>query len=201
VKATAYLLPAYCRHLPSYAVCLCVVDPGVGGDRRGLIVEADGRRFVGPDNGLLSLVIRRAREVRMLAIRWQPVNPPSATFHGRDWFAPVAAKLARGEPIESLAVPIDDPVMPDWPDDLAEIVYIDRYGNAVTGLRATALSADTRLVIGGRTLSQARTFSDRNTGECFWYENSNGLIELAANLAPIGELLHLKPGESFQIEQ
>ncbi len=201
VRAAAYLLPAYCVWLPASTICLCVVDPGVGGDRRGLIVEADGRRFVGPDNGLLSLVIRRSSEVRVHAIQWHPQDPLSATFHGRDWFAPVAARLSQGDTLESLAESISDPVMPDWPDDLAEVVYIDRYGNAITGLRAASVPRNAGLKLGDQILSQAHTYSNRKPGDCFWYENSNGLVELAANRASISALLNLEPGVPVEVQR
>src|SRR5262249_57543699 len=71
---------------------------------------------------------------------------------------------------------------PDWPDDLGEIVYIDRFGNAMTGLRAGILGPNTRLAVGKRELARARTFSDLPPGTGFWYENSNGLAEIAVNL-------------------
>ena len=69
----------------------------------------------------------------------------------------------------------------DWPDDLCEIVYVDHFGNAMTGLRAAALPTNARLATAGRVLARGRTFSDRLPGEAFWYENSNGLAEIAVN--------------------
>ncbi len=95
-KAASYLLAAYDDWFGPGTVFLCVVDPGVGGARPALIVEADGRWYVGPGNGLFELVLRRAREARRWDIAWRPERL-SASFHGRDLFAPVAAMLARGE--------------------------------------------------------------------------------------------------------
>jgi S-adenosylmethionine hydrolase len=161
-------------------VILAVIDPGVGGARAAIIVEADGRWYVGPDNGLFELVIRRAETARS----WEILDRSAATsasFHGRDLFAPAAGRLARGE------MPAAPPRLEgtgrhlDWPDDLPEIVYIDRYGNAMTGLRASLLPGEARLDASGRVLSRARTFSDVSEGEAFWYENSNGLAEIAVN--------------------
>jgi len=94
-KRSAYLLAAYAEEFPAPTVFLAVVDPGVGGARRPLMVEADGRRYVGPDNGLFEIVWRRARRRRGGAITWRPERL-SASFHGRDLFAPVAARLAVG---------------------------------------------------------------------------------------------------------
>src|SRR5262249_61914587 len=92
----AYLLAAYAAWSPPGTVFLCVVDPGVGSTRGALIVEADGRLYVGPDNGLFELVLRRAASRRVWQITWQP-PALSASFHGRDLFAPIAARLAPGE--------------------------------------------------------------------------------------------------------
>jgi len=136
-KASAYLLAAYAHWFAAGTTFLCVVDPGVGGTRPPLMLEADGRWYVGPGNGLFELVERRATTASSFDIDWRPQHL-SASFHGRDLFAPVAAMLARGEP---------PPVQPlkhadrrsDWPDDLAEVVYIDHFGNAMTGLRAPML--------------------------------------------------------------
>src|ERR1051325_1618095 len=130
-KPAAYLLAAYAAWFEAGTVLLCVVDPGVGGPRRGLIVEADGRLYVGPDNGLFELVQRRAAEHHAWEIAWRPANL-SASFHGRDLFAPVAGRLALGEPPSALALAAAPIAYPDWPDDLAQIVYIDHYGNALT---------------------------------------------------------------------
>ena len=69
----------------------------------------------------------------------------------------------------------------DWPDDLCEVVYVDHFGNAMTGLRAAVLPRKARLVAAGRVLESAGTFSDRPPGAAFWYENSNGLAEIAVN--------------------
>ncbi len=129
VRAAAYLLPAYTQYLPADTVCLCVVDPGVGTDRRALALHIDGRWFVGPDNGLFSLLVRRGREVVAYEIHWRP-GQLSDSFHGRDLFAPVAAWLAAGKVDGLAAIDPDELVIPDWPDELAEVVYLDNYGNA-----------------------------------------------------------------------
>jgi len=192
-KASSYLLAAYTGWFPPKTIFLCVVDPGVGGERPALMVEADSRWYVGPGNGLFELIQRRAEQSRSWDITWKPEHL-SASFHGRDLFAPVAAMLARGDP------PPDRPRQdtadrrPDWPDDLAEIVYIDHYGNAMTGLRAHALARDARLAIGGRILEVARTFSEVPPGQAFWYENSNGLIEIAVNQGRADRDLNLRIG-------
>lgn len=199
-RPAAYLLAALAERVPAGDVVLGVVDPGVGGDRTPLALEADGRWFVGPDNGLFELVARRsAAPPRAHAIAWRPARL-SPSFHGRDLFAPVAARLARGGGGDLVsALPEGAARRPDWPDDLAEIVHVDRYGNAVTGLRATALAEGTVLVAGGRRLARARTFSAVAPGEAFWYENSAGLAEVAVNAGRAADALRLSTGSPVEI--
>ena len=199
-KPAAYLLAAYAVWFPPGTVILAVVDPGVGGTRGAVVVEADGRWYVGPDNGLFELVQRRALAVRSWDILWRP-GAMSASFHGRDLFAPIAGQLARGifpsEPQRSGEIGR----CADWPDDLAEIVYIDRYGNAMTGLRAAVLADTTYLRVSGRVLPRARTFSDVPAGTAFWYENSNGLAEIAVNAGRADAALDLALGSPVIISR
>jgi S-adenosylmethionine hydrolase len=197
-KPASYLLAAYAVWFPAATVVLAVVDPGVGGDRAALIVEADGRLYVGPDNGLLELVLRRAASARSWQITWRP-TVLSASFHGRDLFAPVAARLALGESPQAMARRFDPGRHPDWPDDLSQIVYIDRYGNALTGLRAGALAADARLAVSGRIFPRASTFSAVPPGTAFWYENSNGLAEIAVNSGRADTVLDLAIGAPIEV--
>lgn len=179
-RAAAYLLAALVRDLPPDAVCLAVVDPGVGSDRAPLVIEADNRRFVGPDNGLFEMVIRRAGLVLGWEISWRP-DALSASFHGRDLFAPVAARLARGDHVPAHKADMGRVRRRDWPDDLGEFVYIDDFGNAMTGIRAAGLDGHATVRVGGQVLTRARTFSDVPPGAAFWYENSSGLVEVAVN--------------------
>jgi S-adenosylmethionine hydrolase len=195
-KASAYLLAAYAAEFPAGNVFLCVVDPGVGGDRAPLIVKADGRWYVGPDNGLFAIAARRATEAEAWAITWRPARL-SASFHGRDLFAPVAARLALGDPPPGAprAVPAEN-----WPDELSEVIYIDGYSNAMTGLRAGALPEDAVLSVAGRRLPRARTFSDVALGVVFWYDNANGLAEISVNRGRAADLLDLKIGSVVEVE-
>lgn len=176
-RAAAYLLAALAPSLPPGAVFTCVVDPGVGTARRPLILHADERWYVGPDNGLLEIVAARAASPRWWGITWRPAQL-SATFHGRDLFAPVAARLARGDnpPGEPCPAPTAGR---DWPADLAEVIYVDAYGNATTGMRAQSLPGDVVLRANERCFQPVRTFGDAPAGAAVWYENSNALAELA----------------------
>lgn len=192
------MLAAYAEWFAVKTVFLGIVDPGVGGPRPAMIIEADGRWFVGPGNGLFELVQRRARSTRSWDIEWKPEHL-SASFHGRDLFAPVAAMLARGEPPSGR--PHNDGAHrhPDWADDLREIVYLDHFGNAMTGLRARTLARDTKLRAAGRMLERARTFGDHPPGTAFWYENSNGLAEIAVHQGRADRKLGLTIGSPVEI--
>ncbi len=198
-KPGAYLLAAYGIWFPPGTVLLAVIDPGVGSNRGALILEAEGRWYVGPDNGLFELVTRRAASTRTWDILWRP-EELSASFHGRDLFAPVAAQVARGELPSHMPREAEIGRHSDWPDDLPEIIYIDRYGNAMTGLRAALLPAGGRLTVCGRVLKRARTFSDVSPGDAFWYENSNGLAEIAVNGGRAAEALDLVIGSPVAID-
>ncbi len=194
----AYLLAAWIGTFPRGSVVLAVVDPEVGGDRRALAIEAGGRWFVGPDNGLLAIVARRggATACRVL----DPGDAPlSASFHGRDLFAPAAARIARGTEPPGQACEIAGLVGADWPDDLARVAYVDRFGNAATGLRAAGIETSATIEADGRRIGHARVFADVAPGEPFWYENANGLIEIAANRANAAALLGLAPGDPISI--
>jgi S-adenosylmethionine hydrolase len=178
-KATSYLLAAYRRAFPPGAVFLCVVDPGVGsGEHRPVVVKIDDHWFVGPDNGLFEITARQGSDARLWSITWRPEHL-SSTFHGRDLYAPTAARLATG------MTPVGEPEpfcsRYDWPDDLYEVVYIDHFGNAMTGIRASSVEAVVALTLKSQSLKRMRTFADVPPGEGFWYENANGLVEIAVN--------------------
>ena len=152
-RSSAYLLAAYVVWFPERTVFLCVVDPGVGGARPALFLEADGRWYVGPGNGLFELVQRRARETRCFEIEWRPKRL-SASFHGRDLFAPFAAMLARGDAPPGR--PCEDAGRcADWPDDLSEIVLRRSLRQRDDGLKGGGAAAR-RKAVGGRTRVGAR---------------------------------------------
>ncbi|HUC11015.1 MAG TPA: SAM-dependent chlorinase/fluorinase [Stellaceae bacterium] len=192
-QSAAYLLAAYAGWFAPPIVLLAVVDPGVGSMRRGIVIEAEGRFYVGPENGLFELVLRRAAGVRAWEIVWRP-ELLSASFHGRDLFAPVAARLSLVGPESTMLRATEVARMRDWPDDWPAVVYIDHFGNAMTGLRAASIPPTARLAAGARVLHRAGTFSDVPAGEAFWYENSNGLVEIAVNSGRADAVLGLGLG-------
>jgi len=197
--AAAYLLAALSPEFSPGTVFLCVVDPGVGDPaRRPAAVSIDGQWFVGPDNGLFNVAAARGRAVQWWDITWRPARL-SASFHGRDLFAPVAARLARGAAPPGTACALQERLLPGWPEDLAEIIYIDHFGNAMTGIRAVALSSARYLNIKDHSVAYARTFSAVPAGQAFWYENANGLVEIAVNQGRADRILGLEIGDKVRM--
>ncbi|TKC85898.1 hypothetical protein FAZ69_21475 [Trinickia terrae] len=198
VRAAAHLLAALRAWYPSDTVFLAVVDPGVGSERDAVVLQADGQWFVGPDNGLLSVVAARAASVRTWRITWRPATL-SNSFHGRDLFAPMAAWLSWGEPPLDKLSETAGLQVPLGAADLAEIIYVDHYGNALTGLRAQSMPKSAALSIAGREVAYARTFSDVPAGQAFWYENSIGLVECAVNGGDAATRLGVCVGDAVRV--
>lgn len=197
-RAAGLLLAALSRDLPADCIVVAVVDPGVGSDRRALLLEAGGRRFIGPDNGLLAPLAAADPQARAWSIDWRPARL-SASFHGRDLFAPAAARLLRGEALPRSPLPAAELAGAGAPPALAAVIYLDGFGNAWTGLPAASLGSGSLLLAGGRLLRRARTFSDVEKGEAFWYENAAGLAEIAVNQGSAGALLGLSPGDTVEV--
>jgi S-adenosylmethionine hydrolase len=195
VDLAAYLLPALIRDMPGGAIYLCVVDPGVGGVRGGLLVRARDCWFIGPDNGLLAPLVRSIEGASVERIGWCPAML-SASFHGRDWFAPAAARLFAGADLGLTPIDPAEMVGWDWPSERANVVYVDRFGNLMTGLQAANHCSTQSLRVGTRTLPHARTFCEVMPGEAFWYENALGLVEIAVNQGRADRLLALSPGDA-----
>ncbi|MBB5403050.1 SAM hydrolase/SAM-dependent halogenase family protein [Paraburkholderia youngii] len=199
-RAGAHLLAALARWYPPDCVFLAVVDPGVGSERDAVVLQADGQRFVGPDNGLLSVVAARAAHTRAWRITWRPAAL-SASFHGRDLFAPMAAWVSRGElPSDKLVERTGLSVQLDA-GDFAEVIYVDHYGNALTGLRAGTVPRSARLSIADADVEYARVFSDVTAGRAFWYENSIGLVEIAVNRGSAATQLGVRVGDAVQVKE
>ena len=198
VEAGRLTLARVWRRFPPGTVHLAIVDPGVGGDRRALAVESDERALVGPDNGVLSpaLLVAGARAVAL------PIPPSaSATFHGRDVFAPAAAELALGRPLEALGTPVHDPVIRRTPEPhrlpnggiQGQVISVDRFGNLVTnlvGIRSGVVE------VSGMTLPLRRTYADVARGSLVALIGSSGLIEIALRDGSAADKLQLTRGNA-----
>jgi S-adenosylmethionine hydrolase len=197
VTAAAHLLATYHAEFPANSVFLCVIDPGVGSDsREPIILHADGHWYVGPGNGLFDVVAARSACVEAWRVTWRPEHL-SNSFHGRDMFAPVAAMIAGGEFPQ--AERIEFVPAAEVAQDYSRVIYIDHFGNLLTGLRASSARPDQSVEFKGQRIPRVRTFSDVHTGQPLCYENSSGLIEIAVNCgradiffkASIGDLINL----------
>lgn len=191
----AYLLPALVRDMPDGTLYLCLVDPGVGGERAALIVQADRNWFIAPDNGLLALIVQRATTCTIWRIGWRSAVM-SASFHGRDLFVPAVARFYLGQDLGLTALAAESLVGANWPNALASILYIDHFGNLITGLQASERDR-APLQVGTHCLPYARTFCEVASGTAFWYENAFGLIEFAVNQGRADRFLGLAAGDAI----
>ncbi|HEX6590232.1 MAG TPA: SAM-dependent chlorinase/fluorinase [Longimicrobiales bacterium] len=185
VEAAAWALGAYWNRYPAGTVHVVVVDPGVGTKRDAIAIEVDGRFLVGPDNGVLAWALRDAAGEPVIHELERP-DDISPTFHGRDLFAPAAARLAAGKPIGSLGARKLGIVRLPWPEPVAHargtdgvVVHVDRFGNLVTNLPASVVEGDCTIRVGIMEVDIRRTYGDVLPGELVAHVGSRGLIEIA----------------------
>lgn len=221
VRQGAVLL-AHALPFAAPGIHLAIVDPGVGGERRPVAIRLaeEDRVLVGPDNGVLSLATERlggaveAVDIGASSFRLEPVT---STFHGRDLFAPVAARLALGAELAEAGEPLDPAALtkvelPEprlYPDRVvAHVVYVDGFGNAALNLGHETLAA-TFLRLGDRvsvaagaariTVPFGRTFADVGPGQGILYEDSSRSLALAVNRESAAELLGLAPDDEVML--
>jgi len=218
ITRAAFLLEAAAADFPAGTVHLAVVDPGVGTARRALGVSARGQLHVGPDNGLLEWALSAPDAIvhALVEERWFR-SPVSRTFHGRDVFAPVAAHLAAGVPLESFGPRVHDPVRLAIAHPAREggalagrVVFIDRFGNALTNLTARALtdafgtaSPDERFDVHllDRTIQGlARSYGDAPVGTLVAILGSSGRLEIAQVGGDAAERLGIGEGDAVMIQ-
>jgi S-adenosylmethionine hydrolase len=200
-------------HLP-LAVHIAVVDPGVGTHRRAVALETPNGLLVGPDNGLLlpaaTALGAVSAAVALTNAQWHR-HPVSATFHGRDIFAPVAARLATGHPLADAGAELDPATLVRPPEPLlvqgsdyvqAEVSTIDQYGNVQLAAPGDALSGwPQRIQLDGQPVTLGRTFADGPPGEPVVFVDSAGLVAVAVNGASAAHLLRLSPGDVVRLSR
>ena len=212
--AGALILAGAAPYFPPGAIHLAVVDPGVGSRRRGLAAKARGQFWVGPDNGLFHLIFTPGTEPTIVSLENPAFFRPkvSATFHGRDIFAPVAAHLSLGVDLSRFGPIINDPIPLAVPTPRftpktvqGEVIYVDRFGNLVTNLTAIALEAwlggkDLRLKVGPLTIwGLARTYAEKAPGEFLALIGSHGFLEIACALDSAARRLGTGVGLPWEI--
>lgn len=218
VMAAGFVLRQAAPTFPDGTVHLVVVDPGVGTDRRAIAADVTvaGRRqrFVGPDNGILPLLLGEDAPDAVVALdkpEWW-AGPPSRTFHGRDIFGPVAAALAAGRALDEVGTPAADLTPMHWPlprtDDQGVdgmVVHIDRFGNCVTNIAREALDAHAqgrrfKCYVGSSVLQRhAETYGATAQGEPLTLFGSSGHLEIAVNGGDAATLLSVQRGASVNV--
>lgn len=209
VREGAVVVADVTPRFPAGTIHVAVVDPGVGTERRLIYAEIGPQRFLAPDNGLLSLLVRREPLRRLVALKnplyWLP--QPSLTFHGRDILAPVAARLAVGlDPME-LGPPVDRLELLDCPQPrkdgsrlVGEVLYVDSFGNLITniGLEEVApLGEPSRVVVacGGRQIAGILpTYGSALAGELLALYDSQGRLEIAQAQGSAAAALRVQAG-------
>ncbi|HEX4840744.1 MAG TPA: SAM-dependent chlorinase/fluorinase [bacterium] len=214
IQTGAYLLATVAPTTPAGTVHLAVVDPGVGTARHPLIVTGGGQFFVGPDNGLLMPAAKRLGGPRVFHLDAQGIGREqvSPTFHGRDLFAPAAARLVAGTPPQRLGRPTTEFVDLDLgaahkngAGVVGHVIYADVFGNLITTIPSSTLAADGRpvQVTVGRKRSAAtveRTYGDAAPGRVVIVPGSDGLLEVAVREGNAAERFAASQGTSVRIE-
>lgn len=215
IRGGAFALAQAYRFFPKRTVHVAVVDPGVGSSRKPIAVRTADYFFVGPDNGVLSyaLVQEKVKAIHSLENSAYFLRPVSQTFHGRDIFAPVAAHLSRGVPIGKLGTALKDMVRLDWPQPRkgrggieGEVVYIDRFGNAITNLDGRLLRGLERSVCdihcGRRQTCPVGAFYQAvATGSSVALVGSSGLLEITVNGGSAAKGLGLEIGTRVMLRR
>jgi S-adenosylmethionine hydrolase len=217
ILSGAYLASTVIPHLPDGGVLVGVVDPGVGSNRRAIAVDVGGRYLVGPDNGLFGMVLEHHDADTVVALENSRFfrSDVSATFHGRDIFAPVAAHIARGVSLEDLGptvdtgdltqLPFNDPYLGDNRVE-CHVIHRDRFGNLITNLSRADLEdwlegSDPRVELDGRKVSLEKTFSNSSSGEPVAYYGSTNQLEVAVNGGDAARYFGADQGTSVLIQR
>jgi len=192
IQQAAFVLYTAAPHFPECTVHMVVVDPGVGTERRAIAAYTDSAVFVGPDNGVFSWIYKTqtVREIRELANPYYMRSQVSATFHGRDLFAPFAAHIAAGVPAESIGPVVDDPVTFDIPEPTrldngeihGQVIHIDSFGNVITNIATEMLGQKdgwTFEVAGEEVKDFLRAYAFAQEGQIFALIGSHGFLEIA----------------------
>lgn len=205
VEAGAWVLSQYWDLYPRGSVHVAVVDPGVGGSRRAIALEADERFVVAPDNGLVTRVIAAAKSWRCVEISEARYirAPMSNTFHGRDVFAPVAAHIAGGVTLDQLGPPLAEPVRLDiepptrLDDEIrGRVAHVDRFGNLITDIPGAWVDERWRFEVAGKMVgSLRRAYSDVRVSELAAVIGSADTVEIAARESSASKKLGVARGD------
>lgn len=195
IHSAAFLLKSVYSNFPAGTIHLCVIDPGVGSERKPIIVESGGYFFVGPDNGIFSYVDDRDRKVYEIKVK----GTLSSTFHAREIFGPTAARLAKGLKPRQLGFRVKHFIKFEFPKMkkkkrkiYGEVVYIDHFGNLITNIpNSISVSA---FSISKRKIFVRSFYGEGNPHEIIGVKGSTGFYEIARNQGSASEALRAKLG-------
>jgi S-adenosylmethionine hydrolase len=216
IEMGSWALGVAWRYFPTGSALVCVVDPGVGSARRAIALEAEGRYLVGPDNGLFTHVLDQASVQRCFALTNPAYHLPgaSATFHGRDIFAPCGAHLLAGVALEALGEPLDPatlarlpvPLAPAWEGDalVGRVAHVDHFGNLITDIPLasleTLLAPGMRVEIAGYIVTRAAThFASGPEGAPFALRDSSGALAIAVRDGSAAGALGVERGAAVHV--
>jgi len=210
IMEAALVLKGIDRYFPDGTIHLAVVDPGVGGTRRGIVARSRQRLYVGPDNGLFSLVLtdQDPWEVRQIENPEFIAARPHPTFHGRDVFAPVSAHLSLGVPFEAVGWVVADPVFVTVPEVIrlgdvltGQVIHVDQFGNLTTNIEAAMIDGPVVSVeIGSLVVKRlGRFFSEVPEGQALALINSFGYLEVAVNRGNAARSLGVSKGQEVTV--
>ena len=208
VEAGAFTLLASYQTFPAGTIHVAVVDPGVGSERRPIVVRACGQLFVGPDNGIFTYIYDREPSHRVVHVTAEKYfrPSPSPTFHGRDVFAPVAAALSKGVKLKELGPRIFDAVRlkNSLASEVLKIIHIDRFGNCITNITRDLVDPKRHptLVINRKEIRDFREFySSASANELFAIWGSAGFLEISINGGSAAKVLRAKRGDAVVVRQ
>jgi len=209
----ALVLNSFYRFFPKGTIHLTVVDPGVGGKRKGVLIRTDDYFFVGPDNGIFSFIYdqEKVREMINITNLEYFLGKPSSTFHARDIFAPVSAYLSLGVKLGEFGSPTQDCYKfklhaPVYRKDylMGEIIYIDRFGNLVTNISSDLIRKSKRVQIrikNKKINHLSQYYEEEKEGKLLALFGSSNFLEIAVNQGNAQKLLKAKTGDKVKIEK
>jgi S-adenosylmethionine hydrolase len=203
ISAGSFILRACYRNFPSNTIFVTVVDPGVGSERRAILAVTKKYFFIAPDNGLLDFVFQETDSFRIFELTERKYFAPevSATFHGRDIFAPVAAHLSCGISPTEFGPEIFRSEKPEIEYKQPQIIHIDRFGNIITNLKKEDLPPGFTLEIGGRAIKKLQKFyAEAEKDEVFMIFGSAGYLEIAAFQNSAAKILAATVGQKITVK-
>lgn len=206
----AFTLRNFYRYFPQGSIHVAIIDPGVGSRRKPIALKADGYIFIGPDNGVFTFICRESKSAKVFEISNSKYVLPnmSHTFHGRDIFAPAAAHISLGIPLEDLGKGVKKPVMisikePETRGDeiVGEFIYVDSFGNLISNIPSELIKPGSRIYVGKRTINGiSKSYSSAQKGELIAIIGSSGLLEISVNQGRASDVIRNTAKKSIELK-